>query len=296
MAALLSASVVACGARSDTITSFSQPVSFKVRSLRLDQRLKVATHGQGDASLAYDCATIPWRVTAATLCAATLRRHGCLPTRRRILACQSSRSQQSGAAQPHGPQVAFVVGGPGSGKGTQCTQISKAFGYKFLSAGELLRAERQRDGSPLKEEIDAAIDSGRTVPSTIIAALLEQAMRAEGWADSRFVIDGYPRSREQLAGWETTLSTRVKLLFCLSIDVGCEEMKKRLLGRAESSGRSDDNEDVIEKRFTTYEEETGPLLAHFDSLGLLQRVDGERAVEEVWLDVQKLFQEVHDQE
>jgi len=296
MAALALASGVAGCAKHDTFRVFSEPAVCNIGSFGLAHHTKIAIHGQRGAYLACDSATITWRVNIAALCAAVLHGRRGLPARRKILAYQSSRSQQSGVAQPQGPKVAFVIGGPGSGKGTQCTRISEAFGYKFLSAGELLRAERQREGSPLKVEIDAAIGSGRTVPSTIIASLLEQAMRAEGWADSQFVIDGYPRSREQLAGWETTLSTRVKLLFCLSIEVGREEMKRRLLGRAESSGRLDDNEDVIEKRFTTYEDETGPLLEHFGSSGLLQRVDGERDVEKVWLDVQKLFQETRDQE
>jgi len=196
----------------------------------------------------------------------------------------------AGAAAQDRPRVAFVIGGPGSGKGTQSERIAKEFGYVFLSAGELLRAERKREGSSLGAEIEETITSGGTVRSEIIASLLEQAMREGGWGGASFVVDGYPRSVEQLRGWEATLSKKVNLLCCMSIEVGRKEMKRRLLGRAETSGRLDDNEETIEKRFATYEEETGPLLEHFESSGLLRSIDGERSVDEVWSDVKGLLE------
>mmetsp|Transcript_134665 Transcript_134665/g.340366 ORF Transcript_134665/g.340366 Transcript_134665/m.340366 type:complete len:321 (-) Transcript_134665:35-997(-) len=191
-----------------------------------------------------------------------------------------------------GPQVVFVIGGPGSGKGTQCERIAKELGYVHLSAGELLRAERKVEGSPFGAVIEEAIRDGGTVPSEVIAGLLEQAMRKAGWSDANFVVDGYPRSAEQLRGWETTLSTRVQLLCCLSLEVGLKEMKKRLLKRAEVSGRLDDNDETIEKRFITFGEETGPLLDYFGSKGLLQKVDGERDADAVWSDVRALLETV----
>lgn len=193
------------------------------------------------------------------------------------------------AVAPGRPEVSFVIGGPGSGKGTQCERVASEFGYTHLSAGDLLRAERKREGSALGEEIERIITAGQTVPSEVIGQLLEKSMRDAGWDASKFIIDGYPRSAEQLRGWEATLSTKVKLQHCVSLEVGREEMKRRLLGRAATSGRSDDNEETIMKRFATYEEETGPLLKHFKADGILRCVDGERSLEEVWAEVRKLF-------
>eukprot|EP00929_Paragymnodinium_shiwhaense_P046220 TRINITY_DN23529_c0_g1_i2.p1 TRINITY_DN23529_c0_g1~~TRINITY_DN23529_c0_g1_i2.p1 ORF type:complete len:226 (-),score=67.48 TRINITY_DN23529_c0_g1_i2:194-871(-) len=193
-----------------------------------------------------------------------------------------------------GPRVAFVIGGPGSGKGTQCENIATQFGYKHLSAGELLRQERAREGSPLGATIEKAITEGGTVPSEIIAQLLENAMREGGWSSSKFIIDGYPRSVEQLQGWDATLSKKVRFLFCLDLEVSEAEMRTRLLGRAATSGRLDDNEETIVKRFATFKAETGPLLDFFDSKGLLRRVDGDRGKEEVWQDVQALFQKAEE--
>jgi len=205
-------------------------------------------------------------------------------------------ASSSDARDGPGPRVAFVIGGPGSGKGTQCEFIAREFGFQHLSAGELLRAERQREGSPLGGVIEDAIKSGGVVPSEVIAELLECAMREGGWSDAKFIVDGYPRSVEQLEGWTSVLSKRVRFLFCLSLEVSEEEMRRRLLGRAETSGRLDDNENTIAKRFVTFKMETGPLLEHFETQGLLQRVDGGRALEEVWTSVRTIFEAEEDSE
>mmetsp|Transcript_36510 Transcript_36510/g.77670 ORF Transcript_36510/g.77670 Transcript_36510/m.77670 type:complete len:328 (-) Transcript_36510:40-1023(-) len=208
---------------------------------------------------------------------------------------QLSTARAAGPAGAQKPGVVFLIGGPGSGKGTQCERIASDLGYHHLSAGELLRAERKVEGSKYKEIIDKAIVDGKTVPSEVIAGLLEKAMRNSGWEKSRFVIDGYPRSQEQLKGWEDTLSSKVNLMFCLSLTVSREEMKRRLLGRAATSGRADDNEVTIEKRFVTFNEETGPLLKHFDEQGKLREIDGDRSPEDVWAEVQQTFKK-YDEE
>jgi hypothetical protein len=71
------------------------------------------------------------------------------------------------------PNVLFVLGGPGAGKGTQCTRLVQNFGYVHLSAGDLLRAERQRPGSKVGEEIEDHIRKGSIVPVEITCTLLE---------------------------------------------------------------------------------------------------------------------------
>mmetsp|Transcript_59500 Transcript_59500/g.141676 ORF Transcript_59500/g.141676 Transcript_59500/m.141676 type:complete len:280 (+) Transcript_59500:117-956(+) len=203
-----------------------------------------------------------------------------------------SRATASGADLSERPSVVFVLGGPGSGKGTQSDRISSEFGWDFLSAGDLLRAERAREGSELGGLIDDIIKSGKVVPSEVIAKLLEQGMREAGWGGRCFLIDGYPRSLEQLEGWMSVLDPQVRFLFCLCLDVSNEELTKRLLERGKTSGRSDDNAETVEKRLVTYEEQTQPVLDYFAQKGLLRRIDGERPPEKVWADVKELFSEV----
>eukprot|EP00928_Gymnodinium_smaydae_P036159 TRINITY_DN2530_c0_g2_i1.p1 TRINITY_DN2530_c0_g2~~TRINITY_DN2530_c0_g2_i1.p1 ORF type:complete len:324 (+),score=72.42 TRINITY_DN2530_c0_g2_i1:46-972(+) len=241
------------------------------------------------------CVAVAAAATAA-LASASRRRRGAQASQTRgarTLALRAVEVPRGRAMEEEKPVVAFLIGGPGSGKGTQCARVAKEFGYTHLSAGELLRAERSRPGSPLGELIERTIRSGGVVKSEVIAQLLEQAMRNEGWSSSaRFLIDGYPRSVEQLHGWEAELSQKVNLAFCLNLDVSRDEMRRRLLGRAESSGRSDDNAETIEKRFATFTTETAPLLAAFEKVGVLQTVDGDRAPDEVWEDVRGLFSKV----
>lgn len=74
------------------------------------------------------------------------------------------------------PKVIFVLGAPGAGKGTQCSNIVKTYGYAHLSAGDLLREERQRNGSEFGELIEECIVNGSIVPVAVTCSLLENAM------------------------------------------------------------------------------------------------------------------------
>lgn len=103
------------------------------------------------------------------------------------------QSSPSGIVQsPPLMQVVFVLGGPGSGKGTNCERIVKDFGYVHLSAGDLLRAERA-SGSELAEMINTYIKEGKIVPAEVTVRLLKAAM--EKCETKKFLIDGFPRGK-----------------------------------------------------------------------------------------------------
>lgn len=114
------------------------------------------------------------------------------------------------------PQVVFVLGGPGAGKGTQCSNIVSKFGFVHLSAGDLLRAERNKADSKYGELIDTHIKNGTIVPVEITCKLIQNAMEAS--ATNRFLIDGFPRNKDNMTGWDTTIGDRVDLLFVLFLD------------------------------------------------------------------------------
>jgi len=203
------------------------------------------------------------------------------------------------------PLVAFVLGGPGSGKGTQCKMICEEFGFKHLSAGDLLRAERNMPGSKYGEMIETHIQEGRIVPVEVTCSLLEKAMiehcnnlaikkgtNGDGSRDLRgkFLVDGFPRNEDNLTGWTRQLGDRVEILFVLYLDCPHDVCVKRCLGRGEQgSNRSDDNEVSLRKRLVTYTEGTLPIIEHFRKLNLVKRIDATREPEEVYRDVRKLF-------
>ncbi|KAG0280105.1 bifunctional uridylate/adenylate kinase, partial [Linnemannia gamsii] len=132
--------------------------------------------------------------------------------------------------------VIFVLGGPGAGKGTQCANLVRDFGFVHLSAGDLLREEQQRPGSQYGELIKTYIREGRIVPMEVTIALLENAMLASG--QKRFLIDGFPRKMDQAMKFEETV---VPSKFTLYFECPEEVMLGRLMKRGETSGRADDN-------------------------------------------------------
>lgn len=110
----------------------------------------------------------------------------------------------------------FVLGGPGSGKGTQCSMIHNHFQLPHFSAGQLLREERARPSSPFANTIETIIQSGKIVPSSITIALLEAAMEAHK-QHQLFLIDGFPRNLENLHSWQATAAKRVDCPFVLHL-------------------------------------------------------------------------------
>ena len=94
---------------------------------------------------------------------------------------------------PSDVSVIFVLGGPGAGKGTQCANLVRDYGFTHLSAGDLLRSEQDREGSEFGEMIKGNIKDGKIVPMEVTVHLLENAI-TDGVEDadgkSRFLIDG----------------------------------------------------------------------------------------------------------
>jgi adenylate kinase family enzyme len=135
------------------------------------------------------------------------------------------------AGAPPKPGVVFVLGGPGAGKGTQSSLIVEKCGYVHLSAGDLLRAER-KSGSAQGQMIDEFIKEGKIVPVEVTVKLLVDAMKASG--GQRFLIDGFPRNTNNLAGWEEVAGNESVVGGVLFYDCPEEVMEARLLERGES--------------------------------------------------------------
>lgn len=185
------------------------------------------------------------------------------------------------------PNVVFVLGGPGAGKGTQCSKIVENFGYVHLSAGDLLREERAKPGSKFGELIENYIKEGKIVPVEITCSLLEQAMKQSG--KENFLIDGFPRNQDNLEGWSRVMADKVNLKFVLVFDCPLEVCTDRCLKRGATSGRVDDNLESLRKRVNTYLTETKPIIDHYGNLNLVRQIDATRSVDEVFSDVEKLF-------
>ena len=180
--------------------------------------------------------------------------------------------------------VVFVLGGPGSGKGTQCANLVEEFGVVHLSAGDLLRAHIKSgtaDGNMVKE----MIAEGKIVPSSVTIGLLKKAMRESG--KTRFLIDGFPRNEENRDSFEK--EDGIEIHFVLFFDCPERVMEKRLLSRNE--GRSDDNVKTIRKRFKVFVEQSMPVVQHYEKQGKVHKVDSNRDPKLVYEDTRKLFKD-----
>ncbi len=184
---------------------------------------------------------------------------------------------------PQKVTVLFVLGGPGSGKGTQCANLVRDYQCTHLSAGDLLRAEQNREGSEFGDLIKSYIKDGKIVPMEVTVQLLENAMteviEKDKEGKGKFLIDGFPRKMDQALKFEESVCP---MKFVLFFDCPEEEMQKRLLERGKTSGRSDDNEESIKKRFKTFVETSMPVVDHFEKQGRVVRVAATKSKEEVY--------------
>jgi len=195
--------------------------------------------------------------------------------------------------------VIYVLGGPGAGKGTQCAKLVNDFGFCHLSAGDLLRAEQNREGSQYGDLIRTCIREGTIVPMEVTIALLQNAMtevlgekkNEEGWADGRgrFLIDGFPRKMDQAIKFDETVCSSTMVLFFSTTE---EVMLGRLLERGKTSGREDDNEESIKKRFRTYKNDTMPVIKYYDEQGKMAEVDSSGTVEQVYMAASKVVKDI----
>ena len=141
--------------------------------------------------------------------------------------------------------VWFVLGGPGAGKGTQCARLVDHYGVTHLSAGELIRECRDASDSAESAEIEALLSAGKMVPSELtvrllLAAIGREPTTAQCGVSRTVVIDGFPRSADNLAAWEAAAGANLRVAGGLCYDVGEAELSRRIVRRGSTSGRSDD--------------------------------------------------------
>ncbi len=168
-----------------------------------------------------------------------------------------------------------LLGAPGCGKGTQAERLSARLVVPAISTGEMLRAAVAA-GSALGQRVEGVMASGALVDDGLMAEVvrdrLSQADTAAG-----FLLDGYPRTAPQADTLDEILGGAA-LDHLVTIDVPEEVLVRRAVLR----GRGDDDrEEVVRERLQVYAAQTEPLIAHYEGLGLLRRVDGNVPIEQV---------------
>lgn len=178
------------------------------------------------------------------------------------------------------PVRLLIVGPPGAGKGTQASMIADRYGIPAISTGDIFRANIKNQ-TELGKQVEAIVSSGSYVPDELTNAIVADRL-AESDAQGGFLLDGYPRTVEQVQELDRMLAASDGALDgVVLLEADTDEVVARLLNRAAEQGRADDTEEVIRHRQEVYAEQTEPLIALFDQRGIVLRVDGLGSVDDV---------------
>ncbi|QKF60920.1 adenylate kinase [Campylobacter curvus] len=181
----------------------------------------------------------------------------------------------------------LIIGAPGSGKTTDASLIAKEDDkYAHFSTGDLLRAE-VASGSELGKKIDSFISKGNLVPLEVVVNAIISAIK--GSKKSSIIIDGYPRSVEQMTELDKVLSAQneINLRGVIEVDVSEAIARERVLGRARGA---DDNNEVFNNRMKVYLDPIEAIRKFYKDKNLLHVVNGERTIEPIVADIKKLIE------
>jgi adenylate kinase len=174
-----------------------------------------------------------------------------------------------------------LFGPPGAGKGTQSEILLQRYGLVHLSTGDIFRANIKGE-TALGQQAKAFMDKGELVPDSVTISMLESEVVKHPGAKG-FIFDGFPRTSAQAAALDSFLAGKSSAITCmLALEVDEEELIKRLLNRATTSGRADDaDETIVRNRIAVYNRETSPVANYYRDQQKYRGIIGVGSVEEI---------------
>jgi adenylate kinase len=174
----------------------------------------------------------------------------------------------------------LLIGPPGAGKGTQAALLAKAYKIPAISTGDIFR-KNVEEKTELGLQVKSIMDRGEYVPDSLTNELIRDRL-SKADAEAGFLLDGYPRTNNQVNELDDILSSQHRILDAVVLLVAdTDELVRRLLKRAEEQGRTDDTEEIIRHRQDVYRAETQPLIEIYSARGLVVEIDGLGQVGEV---------------
>ncbi|XP_071749533.1 adenylate kinase isoenzyme 1 [Lepeophtheirus salmonis] len=181
-----------------------------------------------------------------------------------------------------GIPIVWIMGGPGSGKGTQSEKVVRHFDYTHISSGDILRAEVMSN-SNRGLQLYKLMANGDPVPNPIVNDLIAEVMVAKASSSKGFLVDGYPIEEKQAEDFENQIAPASLVLF---LDCSDEILRDRLLKR----GNFDDTEDAIKNRIETYNSRTKPILTKY--INNVKKVNADQDKDQTYEDVKKIISEL----
>ncbi len=174
-----------------------------------------------------------------------------------------------------------LFGPPGAGKGTQSERLIEKYNLVHLSTGDIFRANI-KGATELGQLAKSYMDQGNLVPDEVTIKMLESEV-SKHENPAGFIFDGFPRTNSQAEALDQFLtSIGTSITGMLALDVPEDELKTRLIGRAQTSGRPDDADPaVIQNRIDVYNRETAPVKAHYEAQNKYTAINGLGSIDEI---------------
>ena len=207
----------------------------------------------------------------------------------------------------------MLIGAPGAGKGTQARLLEERKNIPQISTGDMFR-EMKNLNSPLAREVQAVMNSGKLISDELTFQIVKDRTSREG---GTYILDGFPRTAVQAEMLEVLALEQNNEISAILVDVPLENLERRMTGRrscpvcgeiynvyfklpkndnvcdfhpeTQLNHRSDDTEEKVKVRLSTYERQTKPLLDYYKDSGRLKRVDGTGDLETIYNELEKLI-------
>lgn len=186
----------------------------------------------------------------------------------------------------------ILFGPPGSGKGTQALKLAEHYHLVHISTGDLFRYE-MGNNTPLGIEAKQYMAKGELVPDAITIGMLRN--KVESCPDAAgFIFDGFPRTINQAKALDKFLKEKgTAISKLIELEVGDEEIVKRILLRGAASSRSDDNDkEVILNRIDVYRRETAPVFDYYAQFGKSAKLTGTGDIQEIYENLRFILDEI----
>jgi adenylate kinase len=183
----------------------------------------------------------------------------------------------------------LILGPQGSGKGTQAQRIAASYGLAHIATGDMLR-QAMAAQSEFGRRVQPLYDAGHLVPDDLMIGLIRERLQQD--VEDGFILDGFPRTMAQAEALDAMLREIERpITAVLQLDVPDEVCVDRLSKRAHEEGRVDDTPDAIRTRLDLYHRETEPVIEHYRAQGNLIVIHGDRAVDDVFDEIQQALEQ-----